>query len=124
MSVVTVPPSARDRATPGWRFALSVDFADETKSTARTATDAATKLSADAQRSFSEAARKFETVVQEGMEQLRAQSRAYADNAGQHLDEAQRYVVERVKERPLAATGAAIGVGVLIGLLLAAGRSR
>jgi ElaB/YqjD/DUF883 family membrane-anchored ribosome-binding protein len=103
---------------------MSVDFADETKSTTRAATDTAAKLSAEAQRSFTEAARRFETVVQEGMEQLRAQSRAYADNAGQHLDEAQRYVVERVKERPLAATGAALGIGVLVGLLLAAGRSR
>jgi len=104
---------------------MSVDYvADETKSAARAATDAAAKLTAEAQRSFAEAAKKFEGVVQEGMEQLRAQSRAYADTAGQHLDEASRYVVERVKERPLAATGAAIGVGVLIGLLLAAGRNR
>jgi len=103
---------------------MSVDYADDAKSSVRAATEAATKLSADAQRSFADAARKFETVVQEGMKQLRAQSRAYADTAGQQLDEAQRYVVERVKERPLAATGAAIGIGVLIGLLLAAGRQR
>lgn len=103
---------------------MSVDYADEAKSANRAATEAATKLSADAQRSFAEAARKFETVVQEGMEQLRAQSRAYADTAGQQLDDAQRYVVERVKERPLAATGAALGIGVLVGLLLAAGRHR
>jgi len=29
-----------------------------------------------------------------------------------------------VRERPLAATGVALGVGVLIGLLLAGGRNR
>jgi ElaB/YqjD/DUF883 family membrane-anchored ribosome-binding protein len=104
--------------------ANSVDPADEAKSAARAASEAAAKLTAEAQRSFAEAAKKFEGVVQEGMEQLRAQSRAYADNAGQQFDEAQRYVVERVRERPLAATGAALGVGVIVGLLLAAGRRR
>lgn len=104
--------------------ANSVDPVDEAKNAARAATEAAAKLSAEAQKSFAEAAKKFEGVVQEGMEQLRAQSRAYADTAGQQFDEAQRYVVERVRERPLAATGAAIGVGVVIGLLLAAGRRR
>jgi ElaB/YqjD/DUF883 family membrane-anchored ribosome-binding protein len=104
--------------------ANSVDPADEAKSAARAASEAAAKLTAEAQRSFAEAAKKFEGVVQEGMEQLRAQSRAYADNAGVQIDEAQRYVVERVRERPLAATGAALGVGVIVGLLLAAGRRR
>jgi ElaB/YqjD/DUF883 family membrane-anchored ribosome-binding protein len=105
--------------------ANAVDYAaEETKNAAHAATEAATKLSAEAQRSFAEAAKKFEGVVQEGLEQLRAQTRAYADTAGEQLDEAQRYVVERVRERPLAAAGAALGVGVLVGLLLAAGRNR
>ena len=101
-----------------------VDFADDAKSAVRSASDQASALAADAQRSFAEASKRFERVVQEGMEQLRAQTRAYADTAGQQLDEAQRYVIERVKERPLAATGAALGVGVIVGLLLAAGRRR
>jgi len=100
----------------------AVDFADETKSAATNASETATRLSAEAQRTFAEARGRIEQVVQEGLEQLRAQSRAYADTAGQQIDEAQRYVTERVKERPLAATGAALGVGVLIGLLLSAGR--
>jgi len=102
----------------------NADFADETKAAGKAAANAASALSADAQRSFAEAAKRIEKVVQEGVEQLRAQTRTYADTAGEGLDEAQRYLVERVKERPLAATGAAIGVGVLIGLLLATGRRR
>jgi len=61
-------------------------------------------------------------VVQDGLEQLRSHSRVYADSAGQQIEVAQQYVTERVRERPLAATGAALGVGVLIGLLLSAGR--
>lgn len=102
--------------------ANSVDYADEAKTAAANASETASRLSAEAQRTFAEARGRIEQVVQEGMEQLRAQSRAYADTAGQQIDEAQRYVTERVKERPLAATGAALGVGVLIGLLLSAGR--
>lgn len=104
--------------------ANAVDLSEESKSAARAATEAASKLSAEAQRSFAEAAKKFEGVVQEGLEQLRAQTRAYADTAGEQFEEAQRYMVERVRERPLAATGAALGIGVLVGLLLAAGRNR
>jgi ElaB/YqjD/DUF883 family membrane-anchored ribosome-binding protein len=61
-------------------------------------------------------------AVQEGIEQLRAQSRTYADSAGQQIDQASQYMTERVKERPLAATGAALGIGVLIGLLLSSSR--
>jgi ElaB/YqjD/DUF883 family membrane-anchored ribosome-binding protein len=45
------------------------------------------------------------------------------DDAAERLDEAQRYVVERVQERPVQSTAIALGVGVLIGLLLA-GRRR
>jgi ElaB/YqjD/DUF883 family membrane-anchored ribosome-binding protein len=89
---------------------------------AKSAAETAKRVNEDAQRLVADAAKKIEHAVTEGLEQLRAQSRTYADNAGQHLDEASRYMTERVKERPLAATGAALGVGVLIGLLLSAGR--
>lgn len=102
--------------------ANAVDYADETSATNGAGGDSSKRLAAEAQRTFAEARAKIEQVVQEGLEQLRAQSRTYADTAGQQLDVAQQYVTERVKERPLAATGAALGVGVLIGLLLSSGR--
>lgn len=101
--------------------ANAVDYADET-TTNGAGGDSSKRLAAEAQRTFAEARAKIEQVVQEGLEQLRAQSRTYADTAGQQIDVAQQYVSERVKERPLAATGAALGVGVLIGLLLSSGR--
>jgi len=82
----------------------------------------AERLTGDAQRTFSDARARIEQVVQDGLEQLRTQSRAYADTASQQMEQAQQYVTERVRERPLAAVGAAVGVGVLIGLLLSAGR--
>lgn len=104
---------------------MSADFStDDTKTPANTVSETASKLSAEAQRSFAEATKRLEKVVADGLEQFKAQSRTYADGAGQHIDEAQRYVVDRVKERPLIATGAALGVGLLIGLLLASGRDR
>lgn len=73
--------------------------------------------------SLTEAAKRVEKSVAEGYETLRAQSRAYTDTAGQQIEEAQRYVSERVRERPITATLAGVGVGVLIGLLIAGGRS-
>lgn len=76
-----------------------------------------------AKASISEAAVKAQRVMQETLETLRAQSRTYADTAGEQIDVAQRYVVERVKERPVTATMAGLGVGLLLGLLLA-GRNR
>ena len=97
-------------------------LAEDAKAAARGAADAAAKLAGDAQRSVAEASQRFEGVVEAGLGQLRAQSRAYADTASQQLEEAQRYLTNRGRERPLAATGAAIGVGVLIGLLMATGR--
>lgn len=108
-----------------------------TLSEAKKAKDAAASASDHAERTFAEAAdlarsklaqgrealrdaaQRVERNLHDGLDTVRAQSRAYIDNAGQHIDEAQRYVVDRVKERPVAATLAGLGVGVLLGLLLA-----
>jgi len=95
-------------------------FADETNSSANGADNS--RVSAEAQRAFAEAKTKIQQAVQDGLEQIRTQSRVYAEGAGQQIEQAQQYVTERVRERPLAATGAAFGVGVLIGLLLSSGR--
>lgn len=53
----------------------------------------------------------------------RVRGREYYDEASERLDEAQRYVVERVQERPIQSTAIALGVGVVLGLLLS-GRRR
>jgi ElaB/YqjD/DUF883 family membrane-anchored ribosome-binding protein len=49
---------------------------------------------------------------------VRARSRSYATPAGQTVEEAQRFLVERVKARPVTAMFAGLGAGLLIGLLL------
>lgn len=84
--------------------------------------ETAAKISADAQKAIADAAKRIESVVQQGLEQLRAQSRVYADVAGEQLDEATRAASEQIRARPLAATGAALGIGVLIGMLLSSRR--
>jgi ElaB/YqjD/DUF883 family membrane-anchored ribosome-binding protein len=93
-----------------------------TDDAAAAAENAVAKLTAEAQRTIADAAKRIDAAVQEGLVQLRAQSRVYADRAGEGLDEAQQYVTEQVRARPLAAMGAALGVGVLIGMLLGSGR--
>lgn len=92
-----------------------------TTNEAAVANDAA-KISADVQKAVADAVKRVEAAAQQGLEQLRSQSRVYADAAGEQLDEAARVASEQIRARPLAATGAALGVGVLIGLLLASRR--
>ncbi len=82
----------------------------------------ADKAILEAEKRLTELADRAEKTVQEGLETLRAQTRVYADTAGQSIDEAQKYLTDRVLERPLTATFAALGVGVLIGVLLSGGR--
>jgi len=53
----------------------------------------------------------------------RVRGREYYDEAQERFDEAQRYLTERVQERPTQSTAIALGVGVVLGLLLA-GRRR
>jgi ElaB/YqjD/DUF883 family membrane-anchored ribosome-binding protein len=89
---------------------------------ARKAAAPESKLSDEAQRIAAEAAHRIEAAVQEGLAKLRAQSKVYAETATEQLDEAQKYAAERIRERPLASAGVALGVGVVIGLLLAGGR--
>jgi ElaB/YqjD/DUF883 family membrane-anchored ribosome-binding protein len=76
----------------------------------------------DAEKNLNELTERAQKTIQEGLETLRVQARAYADTAGDSLDVAQRFVTEQVQERPLTATFTALGVGVLIGVLLAGGR--
>jgi ElaB/YqjD/DUF883 family membrane-anchored ribosome-binding protein len=57
-------------------------------------------------------------------DQVRGRARDYYDEASDRLDVAQRYLVEHVQERPVATTLAAVGIGVVLGLLLAGGRRR
>jgi ElaB/YqjD/DUF883 family membrane-anchored ribosome-binding protein len=63
-------------------------------------------------------------VAQETIEAIRTQAKPYIGDAGQKLSEAEKYLVDRVQKQPLTTTLAALGVGVLVGLVLAGGRNR
>jgi ElaB/YqjD/DUF883 family membrane-anchored ribosome-binding protein len=76
----------------------------------------------DAEKKINDLTERAQRTINEGLETLRVQARAYADTAGDSIDVAQQYVTEKVQERPLTATFTALGVGVLIGILLAGGR--
>lgn len=80
--------------------------------------DAAARIAADAQKTILDAAKRIETAVAQGLAQVREQSRVYRDAAGEHVDEAARLASDQIRARPLVATGTALGIGVLIGLLL------
>lgn len=77
---------------------------------------------AAAERSIQELAKRAEKAIHEGIETLKQQSRGYVETASDRFDTAQRYVVDRVQEKPVSSTVAALGIGVLVGLLLAGGR--
>ncbi len=94
------------------------DTVDNARQTARSARDtfeegrrALPKLKTDARKAFDD-----------GVEQLRGQVSDAADQAGDQFDTAKLYMVERVQERPVTATLAALGAGFVLGLLFAGGR--
>jgi ElaB/YqjD/DUF883 family membrane-anchored ribosome-binding protein len=98
--------------------------ASDISETAAAAADAADATVKEAEKNFRDLADRVEKLVKDGLDAVRAQSRTYAESASEQLDTAQKYVVEHVQERPLAATFTALGVGVLIGLMLGGGRNR
>jgi ElaB/YqjD/DUF883 family membrane-anchored ribosome-binding protein len=83
----------------------------------------AEKAIKDTEKTLHALVERLERGLQEALEIAKTRSKVYAEGAGEQLGTAQKYVVERVQERPLTATVAALGVGVLLGLLLS-GRNR
>lgn len=71
-----------------------------------------------AEKRILEAARTAERVIKDSVEAIKAQAKTYTGAAPQSVEEAQRYVVERVKERPVTAALAGVGVGFLLGVLI------
>jgi len=91
----------------------------DTAANADAASKIAEDLAAQTEKSLAELARRAELAIKEGLAELKERSRDYADVAGEQFETAQQYVTDRVQERPITATLAALGVGVLVGYLLA-----
>lgn len=102
-------------------------LAAETKRVSRRAVKEASTVALEAIQEAREALPELKAqarkVLKDKTEVLRAQSREAASAAGEQLDTARTYVIERVQERPFTTTLAVLGAGVMIGLLFA-GRRR
>ncbi len=94
---------------------------------AQPALDDAMQTAAAARTKFDDAMAEFKDragqVAQETLESLRTRARPYVDDAGQKLQNAEKYLVEQVQRQPLTTSLAILGVGVLVGLVLASGRN-
>lgn len=71
-----------------------------------------------AERLFADAAGTADRLIRDGIETLRTGTGGYPRPAAETFDDAQRYLVERIKERPVTAAFAGLGIGVLLGVLL------
>jgi ElaB/YqjD/DUF883 family membrane-anchored ribosome-binding protein len=96
--------------------------ADETVQSARATARTARDTYDEGRRAIPELARTAQKVFVEGVERLRSQSGDAAVVAGDQLDHAKLYVVDRVQERPFTATLAALGAGFVLGLLFSSNR--
>jgi ElaB/YqjD/DUF883 family membrane-anchored ribosome-binding protein len=76
----------------------------------------------DEERRIRDFALRAEQTVRERAGEFREKAREYYDEASDQIETAQRFVTERVQEKPLVSTLTAVGIGVVIGMLLAGGR--
>jgi len=94
---------------------------------AQPALDDMKSAAADSTAKFEQALDEFKEragkVAQETLATLKTRAEPYMSDAGDRLAVAERYIVERVQKQPLTTTLAVLGVGVLVGLVLASGRS-
>jgi ElaB/YqjD/DUF883 family membrane-anchored ribosome-binding protein len=65
-----------------------------------------------------------EGAVKKGVDASKAKLNDAIDRTAEGVDQAHMYLKEQARERPIALTAAAIGAGVLLGLILANGRRR
>ncbi len=73
---------------------------------------------AAAQAKLIEKAKAAQDALKGHADVLLERTKGYRDNAGQQFSDAQDYLVDRIKERPVTAAFAGIGVGLILGILL------
>ena len=117
-------PALKEASKASSNAGAALDHAERSFGEAASAAKANfSEAATSAKANLADAAKRIEASLTQGLETLRAQTRTYTDTAGQSVDEASRYASERIRERPITATLAGLGVGVLLGLLLAGNRS-
>jgi hypothetical protein len=73
-------------------------------------------------RLLNDAAAVLERLLGQSLDAARARLDSYSADPARSFEEAQRYIVHRVKERPVTAALSGLGVGLFLGLLLARSR--
>ncbi len=101
--------------TPG-RIVLKVEYLEHIAEA--TGGGFSETVAADTQRAGRKDWVAAEKLLFDGIQAIRTHAKAYSDDPGRTMEETQRFVVERVRERPVTAALAALGVGFLLGMLL------
>ena len=99
--------------------AEAANVAEHAERSLTEAADLARSKLAQGRAALREAAQRVERNLHDGLDTVRTHSRAYIDTADRHVGAAQRSVIDQVRERPVAAALAGLGVGALLGILLA-----
>jgi ElaB/YqjD/DUF883 family membrane-anchored ribosome-binding protein len=86
-------------------------------------TTATTDAGSTDQTKLTDLAQRAELAARERIEELRERARTYYDDGRVRVDDASRFIIEQVNEKPLKSAAVAVGAGVILGLLLA-GRRR
>lgn len=123
---VDVPNTPPNAPTGSRRQAIKRDLnvlKEDLKVGAQEEADRLREMAHEAEVNLRQRAEAVRERARDYYDQARERGRVYYDDAAERLEEYQRYVSERVQERPLQSTGIALGIGVVIGLLLA-GRHR
>ena len=79
---------------------------------------ATAEAAAQTGKAINQLARTASTAVQERIDGLGINSKDYVDYAGDKLEDVQQYVTGKIKEQPVKAALAALGIGVVLGFLL------
>jgi ElaB/YqjD/DUF883 family membrane-anchored ribosome-binding protein len=105
------------------QFAYAAEEARQAREAVNSAADHGHNALVDAvgaaERIIDSFAKSAEHLLKDSLDGLRDQTESYRDEAWRHLDEGQRYVVDHVKQRPVSFTLAGLGIGLLVGVLLA-----
>jgi ElaB/YqjD/DUF883 family membrane-anchored ribosome-binding protein len=91
----------------------------EPRPTLEEAHKATTEAAAETGRALNDLATRASAVVKDRIDDLSENSRQYVDYAGEKIETAQEYLTAKIKEKPVQATLTALGLGFVLGLLLA-----
>jgi ElaB/YqjD/DUF883 family membrane-anchored ribosome-binding protein len=80
---------------------------------------ATVEAAAETGRAIGDLASRTRAAVKDKLDEIGVDPKPYVDYAGEKFDDAQDYLVAKIKEKPVQAALAALGVGFVVGFLLA-----